>query len=302
MKAFIDEHRVEYGVEPICNVLPIAPSTYYEHEARRANPDLRPARAKRDAELRDLVDRVWRENFQVYGVRKVWRQLTRDGVEVARCTVERLMRAMGLRGAVRGRTFKTTMPDAAAMRPPDLVDRDFSASRPNALWVADLTYVATWRGFVYVAFVIDVFARRIVGWRASSSLRTDLALDALEQAIWSRAETNGLVHHSDRGGQYVSIRYTERLAEAGMEPSVGSVGDSYDNALAESVIGLFKTEVIRRRGPWRGLEDVEFATLDWVSWYNTQRLLEPIGYVPPVEYEDHYYRNHPTHAMVAGVN
>lgn len=302
MVSFIGEHRSEYGVEPICNVLPIAPSTYYEHEARRANPDLRPARAKRDAELRDLVDRVWRENFQVYGVRKVWRQLTRDGVEVARCTVERLMRAMGLRGAVRGRTFKTTMPDAAALRPPDLVDRDFSASRPNALWVADLTYVATWRGFVYVAFVIDVFARRIVGWRASSSLRTDLALDALEQAIWSRAETNGLVHHSDRGGQYVSIRYTERLAEAGMEPSVGSVGDSYDNALAESVIGLFKTEVIRRRGPWRGLEDVEFATLDWVSWYNTQRLLEPIGYVPPVEYEDHYYRNHPTHAMVAGVN
>ena len=302
MVAFIGDHRSEYGVEPICSVLPIAPSTYYEHEARRANPDLRPARAKRDAELRDLVDQVWRENFQVYGVRKVWRQLTRDGVEVARCTVERLMRAMGLRGAVRGRTFKTTMPDAAAMRPPDLVDRDFSASRPNALWVADLTYVATWRGFVYVAFVIDVFARKIVGWRASSALRTDLALDALEQAIWSRSATEGLVHHSDRGGQYLSIRYTERLAEAGMEPSVGSVGDSYDNALAESVIGLFKTEVIRRRGPWRGLEDVEFATLDWVSWYNTQRLLEPIGYVPPVEYEDHYYRNHPTHAMVAGVN
>ena len=302
MVAFIAEHRGEYGVEPICSVLQIAPSTYYEHEARRANPDVLPARAKRDAELRDLVDRVWRENFQVYGVRKVWRQLTRDGVEVARCTVERLMRAMGLRGAVRGRTFKTTMPDAAAMRPPDLVARDFSASRPNALWVADLTYVATWRGFVYVAFVIDVFARRIVGWRASSALRTDLALDALEQAIWSRSATEGLVHHSDRGAQYLSIRYTERLAEAGMEPSVGSVGDSYDNALAESVIGLFKTEVIRRKGPWRGLEDVEFATLDWVSWYNTHRLLEAIGYVPPVEHEDHYYRHHPTHAMGAGVN
>ena len=302
MVAFIAEHRGEYGVEPICSVLQIAPSTYYEHEARRANPDVLPARAKRDAELRDLVDRVWRENFQVYGVRKVWRQLTRDGVEVARCTVERLMRAMGLRGAVRGRTFKTTIPDAAAMRPPDLVDRDFSASRPNELWVADLTYVATWRGFVYVAFVIDVFARRIVGWRASSALRTDLALDALEQAIWSRSATEGLVHHSDRGAQYLSIRYTERLAEAGMEPSVGSVGDSYDNALAESVIGLFKTEVIRRKGPWRGLEDVEFATLDWVSWYNTHRLLEAIGYVPPVEHEDHYYRHHPTHAMEAGVN
>jgi len=302
MVSFIDAHRDAYGVEPICSVLPIAPSTYYEHAARRANPNLLPARAKRDAELRALVDRVWRENFRVYGVRKVWRQLHREGVEVARCTVERLMRAMGLQGAMRGRTFTTTIPDDAAMRPPDLVDRDFSASRPNELWVADLTYVATWRGFVYVAFVIDVFARRIVGWRVSSSLRTDLALDALEQAICSRAATEGLVHHSDRGGQYLSIRYTERLAEAGMEPSVGSVGDSYDNALAESVIGLFKTEVVRRRGPWRGLEDVEFATLHWVSWYNTQRLLEPIGYVAPVEYEEHYYRNQPTHAMVAGVN
>src|SRR6266851_1183375 len=270
MVSFIGEHRSEYGVEPICNVLPIAPSTYYEHEARRANPDLRPARAKRDAELRDLVDRVWRENFQVYGVRKVWRLLTRDGVEVARCTVERLMRAMGLRGAVRGRTFKTTMPDAAAMRPPDLVDRDFSASRPNALWVADLTYVATWRGFVYVAFVVDVFARRIVGWRASASLRTDLALDALEQAIYDRCDTDtgDLVHHSDRGTQYLSIRYTERLADAGIELSVGSRGDAYDNALAETVIGLFKTEVIRRRGPWRSLDAVEFATLEWVDWFN----------------------------------
>jgi len=302
MGVFIDAQRGAYGVEPICSVLLIAPSTYYEHAARRANPALLPARARRDAELRDLIDRVWRENFRVYGVRKVWRQLQRDGVKVARCTVERLMRVMGLQGAVRGRRCKTTIPDDAAMRPPDLVDRDFSANRPNELWVADLTYVATWRGFVYVAFVIDVFARRIVGWRTSSSLRTDLALDALEQAIWSRAETEGVVHHSDRGGQYLSIRYTERLAEAGIEPSVGSVGDSYDNALAESVIGLFKTEVIRRRGPWRGLEDVEFATLEWVSWYNTQRLLEPIGYVPPVEYEAHYYRNQPTPAMGAGVN
>ena len=302
MVSFIDAHRDEYGVDPICSVLPIAPSTYDEHAARRANPALLPARAKRDAELRDLVDRVWRENFRVYGVRKVWRQLNREGVEVARCTVERLMRAMGLQGAVRGRTFKTTIPDDAAMRPPDLVDRDFSASRPNELWVADLTYVATWRGFVYVTFVIDVFARMIVGWRASSSLRTDLALDALEQAIWSRSETEGLVHHSDRGGQYLSIRYTERLAEAGMEPSVGSVGDSYDNALAESMIGLFKTEGIRRRGPWRDLEHVEFATLHWVSWYNTQRLLEPIGYVPPVEYEEHSYRSQQTQAVVARVN
>jgi transposase InsO family protein len=245
---------------------------------------------------------VWREHFQVYGVRKVWRQLKRDGVTVARCTVERLMRELGLRGAVRGRTVKTTAPDEAAMRPPDLVDRDFNASRPNELWVADLTYVATWRGFVYVAFVIDVFARMIVGWRVSGSLRTDLALDALEQAIWARADTDGLVHHSDRGGQYLSIRYTERLTEAGMEPSVGTVGDSYDNALAESVIGLFKTEVIRRRGPWRGVEDVECATLEWVAWFNRHRLLEPIGYVPPVEYEAHYYQLQQTLAMRAGVN
>ena len=302
MVSFIDAHRDAYGVEPICSVLPITPSTYYAHEARRANPALLPARAKRDAALRTLVDRVWRENVRVYGARKVWWQLHREGVEVARCTVERLMRAMGLQGAVRSRRCKTTMPDDAAMRPPDPVDRDFSASRPNELWVADLTYVATWRGCVYVACVIDVFARMIIGWRASSSLRTDLALHALEQALWSRAAPGSVVHHRDRGGQYLSIRYTKRLAEAGMESSVGSVGDSYDNVLAESVIGLFKTEVIRSRGPWHGLEDVEFATLEWVSWHNTQRLLEPIGYVPPVEYEAHYYRSRPTPAMVAGVN
>jgi putative transposase len=302
MVSFIDDHRDAYGVESICSVLPIAPSTYYEHRARRRDPDLRSVRSKRDCELRTLIERVFQENFGVYGVRKVWRQLRREGLEVARCTIARLMRDMGLQGAVRGRKFKTTIADGSLVRPPDLVDRNFTASRPNELWVADLTYVATWRGFVYVAFVIDVFARTIVGWRASSSLRTDLALDALEQAIWSRSDTEGLVHHSDRGSQYLSICYTERLSEAGMEPSVGSIGDSYDNALAESVIGLFKTEVIRRRGPWRGLEDVEFATLEWVSWYNTQRLLEPIGYVPPVEFELNYHRNQPTHAVVAGVN
>lgn len=300
MTSFIRDHRGEYGVEQICSVLPIAPSTYYEHEARRRDPSLLPERAKRDAELRKEIDRVWHENFEVYGPRKVWKQLRREGMEVARCTVERLMAEMGLQGAVRGRAFKiTTIPDGASLRPPDLVDRNFTATRPNELWVADLTYVATWRGFVYVAFVIDVFARMIVGWRVSSSLRTDLALDALEQAIHARSDTEGLVHHSDRGGQYLSIRYTERLAEAGMEPSIGSVGDSYDNALAESVIGLYKTEVIRRRGPWRGLEDVEFATLEWVSWYNTQRLLEPLGYVPPVEFELEYHRNHRTQAVVA---
>jgi len=302
MVAFLDEHRGVYGVEPICAVLPIAPSTYYERKAREAHPERLPPRAKRDATLRDEIRRVWQENFQVYGVRKVWRQLRREGVAAARCTVARLMRGLGLQGAVRGRKFRTTIPDDTAARPADLVDRNFTATRPNQLWVADLTYVATWRGFVYVAFVIDVFARTIVGWRASSSLRTDLALDALEQALHARPDLDDLVHHSDRGVQYLSIRYTERLAEAGIEPSVGSVGDSYDNALAESVIGLFKTEVIRRRGPWRHLEAVEFATLEWVDWFNHRRLLEPIGNIPLVEFEEAYYRHHEAPAMVAGVN
>ena len=254
---------------------------------------MRSLRAQRDERLRGDIERVWRENFEVYGVRKVWRQLNREGIDVARCTVSRLMREMGLQGAVRGRGFKTTtMSDPASTRPMDLVDRNFRASRPNELWVSDLTYVATWRGFVYVAFVIDVFSRRVVGWRVSRSLRSDLALDALEQAICERQDEQAdrLVHHSDRGVQYLSIRYTERLAEAGIEPSVGSVGDSYDNALAETVIGLFKTELIRKRGPWRNIEDVEFATLEWVWWFNYHRLLEPIGYVPPVEYEEAYYR------------
>jgi len=302
MVSFIDENRDEYGVEPICSVLPIAPSTFYEQAARRTNPDLLPDRAKRDREMKDLIDRVWRENFQVYGVRKIWRQLRREGHEVARCTVARLMRNLGLKGTIRGREFKTTSPDLSTTRPPDLVGRNFTATRPNQLWVADLTYVATWRGFVYVAFVIDVFSRMIVGWRVSSSLRTDLALDALEQAIHFRADTEGLIHHSDRGGQYLSIRYTERLAEAGIEPSVGSIGDSYDNALAESVIGLFKTEIIRRRGPWRSIDDVEFATLEWVDWFNTRRILEPIGNIPPVEFEAMYHQAQQTTAMVAGVN
>jgi putative transposase len=302
MAEFIDKNRNLYGVESICGVLPIAPSTYYEHQVRQRNPGRLPARVKRDAELNVEIDRVWKENRQAYGARKVWKQMNREGVGVARCTVRRLMRGMGLQGAVRGRKFKTTIPDEVALRPADLVDRNFSASRPNQLWVADLTYVATWRGFVYVAFVIDVFSRKIVGWRTMNSLKTDIALDALEQALWSRPDTAGLVHHSDRGVQYLSIRYTERLAEAGIEPSVGSIGDSYDNALAESVIGLFKTEVIRRQGPWRGLDDVEFATLDWVSWYNEQRILEPIGDIPPVEFEQVYYRNQAALATVAGVN
>jgi len=292
MVAFIDAHREAYGVEPICAVLPIAPSLYYAVKAGARNPECQPPRTHRDARLGAHIDRVWREHREVYGVRKVWKQLHREGHPVARCTVARLMRQRGLRGAVRGRKFKvTTMPDATAARPADLVTRQFTATRPNQLWVADLTYVATWRGFVYVAFVIDVFSRRIVGWRASSSLRSDLALAALEQALYARPIENSerLVHHSDRGVQYLSIRYTERLAEAGIEPSVGSTGDSYDNALAETVIGLFKTEEIHRRGPWKGLEDVEFATLEWVAWYNGSRLLAPLGYVPPAEFEQAYH-------------
>jgi putative transposase len=291
MVSFIDEHREEHGVEPICEVLPIAPSTYHERKAREADPSRLPARAVRDVELRDEIERVWKENFGVYGVRKVWRQLVREGICVARCTVARLMRQMGLEGARRGRRFKkTTTVDERAARPADLVERDFTADGPNQLWVADLTYVATWRGFVYVAFITDVFSRRIVGWRVSNSLRSDLALDALEQAVHARSDLQNLVHHSDRGVQYLSIRYTERLAEAGIEGSVGSVGDSYDNALAETINGLFKTEVIHRNGPWRSLEEVEFATLSWVDWWNERRLLEPIGNVPPAEYEEMYFQ------------
>jgi len=300
--SFIDEHRHDYGVEPICAELPIAPSTYYERKARQTDPARLPPRLRRDAVLGCAIRRVWESNFQVYGARKVWRQLRREDLAVARCTVERLMRSMGLQGAVRGKKFKTTVAAASAARPADLVKRDFTASRPNELWVADLTFVATWRGFVFVAFIIDVFARMIVGWRVSNSLGTDLALDALEQALWARQITDPLVHHSDRGVQYVSIRYTERLAEAGIEPSVGSVGDSYDNALAETVNGLFKTEVIQRRGPWRQIDDVEFATLEWVDWFNNRRLLEPIGNIPPVEYEQAYYRSQEAPARVAGLN
>jgi transposase InsO family protein len=299
MMAFVNEHRVEYGVEPICDVLPIAPSTYYEHRARAKDPDRRPDRDKRDENLRPKIKRVWNDNHAVYGADKVWRQLGRERVEVARCTVERLMRGMGLHGAVRGRAFKvTTIVDETARRPPDLVHRDFTATRPNQLWVADITYVATWGGFVYVAFVIDVFSRCIVGWRVSSSLKSDLALDALEQALHARRDATGVIHHSDRGTQYTSIRYTERLAAAGRERSVGSVGDSYDNALAETINGLYKTEVIRHSGPWRNIDDVEYATLNWVDWFNNRRLLEPLGYVPPAEFEAAYYQQQ-SQAMAA---
>jgi len=299
MVSFISDHRAEYGVEPICANLPIAPSTFYEHKAREADPDRLPDRAKRDLELSVDIQRVWEENFQVYGARKVWRQMNREDIEVARCTVERLMKHLGIEGARRGRSCRTTIPDNAAERPADLVQRQFVADRPNQLWVADITYVATWSGFAYVAFVTDVFARRIVGWRVARSMRTDLVLDALEQALWSRRDAEGVIHHSDRGSQYLSIRYTERLAEAGVESSVGSTGDSFDNALAETINGLYKTEIIHRRGPWRTVDDVEYATLEWVDWFNHRRLLEPIGNIPPAELELAYYRQLEESAMAA---
>ena len=291
MIAFIDDHRQVYGVEPICRVLPIAPSTYYAHAARQADPAKWSARAPSDAALMVKIRRVFDENFGVYGVRKVWRQLGREGIDVARCTVARLMRVLGLQGVVRGRKTSTTVPDPSATCPLDRVNRQFKAPRPNALWVSDFTYVATWSGFIYVAFIIDVFARRIVGWRASRSARAGLVLDALEQALHERRPVGkgSLIHHSDRGVQYVSRRYTERLTEAGIEPSVGSVGDSYDNALAETINGLFKAEVIHRCGPWRSFEAVEYATLEWVDWYNHRRLLEPIGNVPPAEAEAAFF-------------
>jgi transposase InsO family protein len=238
------------------------------------------------------IKRVWQTNMQVYGVPKVWKQMNREGIAVARCTVERLMRLQGLRGAVRGKRIRTTFPDTTAPRPLDRVNRQFKAGRPNQLWVSDFTYVSTWQGWLYVAFVIDVFARRIVGWRVSSSMTTDFVLDALEQALYARQpDTDGtLIHHSDRGSQYLSIRYSERLAEANIEPSVGSRGDSYDNALAETINGLYKAELIHRRAPWKTRESVEIATLEWVAWYNNYRLMEPLGYIPPAEAEANYYR------------
>ena len=290
MVAFIDAHRDSHGVESICRQLPIAPSTYYEAKARQADPFRLPARTQRDAVLKPEIQRVYDENFQVYGAKKVWRQLHRENWEVARCTVERLMADLGLYGATRGgKTYRTTVPDTASARPADLVNREFQAERPNQLWVADFTYVATWSGVVYVAFVIDVFARRIVGWRVSRSMKAELVLDALEQALWALSKAEGLIHHSDRGSQYLAIRYTERLGEAGIQCSVGTSGDSYDNALAETIIGLFKTEVIHKRGPWKSIDPVEYATLEWVDWFNHRRLLGPIGDVPPAEFEQAYY-------------
>lgn len=287
MTAFIDDYKQEFGVESMCEVLPIAPSTYYASKTRPLS-----LRALSDAELEKEIQRIYDENYQVYGVRKVWKQLAREGKPVARCTVARLMRRLGLRGVIRGKTWKTTKPDTSSPRPADLVDRRFAVTAPNRLWVADLTYVRTWAGMTYAAFVLDAYSRRILGWQTATTLRTDLALDALEMALWTRRkeDVTSVIHHSDRGVQYLSIRYTERLSEAGCVTSVGSRGDSYDNALAESIIGLYKTELIRKRGPWRNLDDVEFATLEWVDWFNHRRIFGPIGDVPPAELEDMYYR------------
>ena len=291
MYRLVDEHRQAYGVEPMCSVLQIAPSGYWRHAARQRNPQLRCARAQRDETLLPHIERVWNANMRVYGAEKVWRQMTREGLCTARCTVERLMKHLGLQGVRRGKVVRTTISDAKLPCPLDRVNRVFRADRPNQLWVSDFTYVSTWQGWLYVAFVIDVYARRIVGWRVSSSMHTQFVLDALEQALYARQpERNGaLIHHSDRGSQYVSIRYSERLAEAGIESSVGSKGDSYDNALAETINGLYKAEVIHRRS-WPSRESVELATLQWVSWFNHQRLLGPIGYIPPAEAEANYYR------------
>ena len=292
MRGFVDQHRDTFGVEPICKVLKIAPSGNRRHAAQQRSPALPCARAKRDEGLLPQIERVWQANMQVYGADKGWHQLNREGVQVARCTVERLMKQEGLYGVRRGKVVRTTIPDKAALCPLDRVKRQFKAERPNQLWVSDFTYVSTWQGWLYVAFVIDVFARRIVGWRVSSSMRTDFVLDALEQALYDRQpeRSDALIHHSDRGSQYVSIRYTERLAEAGIEPSVCSRGDSYDNALAETINGLYKAELIHRRAPWKTKEAVELATLEWVSWFNHHRLLQPIGYIPPAEAEANYYR------------
>jgi len=285
MVAFIDQYRRKYGVEPICAVLPIAPSTYYRCKDLERSPEKRSHRVRRYEMLEPEVRRVWEENQSVYGARKVWKQLNRESIPVGRWSVETVMRKLGLEGVRRGRRCRTTIADEKAEKPLDLVNRQFVASRPNQLWVADITYVATWSGFVYVAFITDVYSRYVVGWRALKSMKTDLILDALEQAMWARGKPKGVVHHSDRGSQYLSIHYTDRLMEAGFNASVGSIGDSYDNAMAESINSLYKAEIIHKDGPWRGLDDVERATLTWVDWFNNRRILEPIGDIPPAEYE-----------------
>lgn len=279
----------------------VAPSAYRRHAARQRNPELRSDRARRDEVLMPQIKRVWNDNLKVYGADKVWKQMNREAIPVARCTVERLMSRLGLQGARRGKTVRTTVPDQSVPCPLDRVNRQFVADRPDQLWVSDFTYVSTWQGWLYVAFVVDVFARRIVGWRVSRTMNTDFVLDALEQALYARQpdKSEDLIHHSDRGSQYVSIRYTERLAEAGIDPSVGSRGDSYDNALAETINGLYKAELIHRRGPWKTMESVELATLEWVSWFNHQRLMEPLGYIPPAEAEATYYRQLNSQAAMA---
>ena len=301
MTAFIEEHRGQFGVEPMCKMLHIAQSTYYKQRAIARDPERASLRAKSDADLCIKIDAAWQDNRKLYGARKIWHVLRREGEDVARCTVERLMRVLGIKGVLRGKKIVTTNPDTSQPCPDDKVNRLFMADRPNKLWVSDFTYVQTWSGTVYVAFVIDVFARRIVGWRASTSMKTQFVLDALEQAIWQRKtpDNKSLVHHSDRGSQYLSIKYTERLAEAEIDLSVGTVGDAYDNALAECVIGLFKTEVINQIGPWKSMREVEWETLKWVDWYNNRRLLGPIGYIPPVEAEEAFYANLNSLDMVA---
>ena len=291
MVSFIDQHRKAYGVEPMCAVLPIAPSTYYRCKDLQANPDKRSKRVKREEQLRIEIKRVWQENHGVYGARKVWKQLKREWIMTDRGVVERLMKQLGISGVSRGRRCRTTVASDVAEKPLDLVNRQFTASRPNQLWVADITYVATWNGFVYVAFVTDVYSRFIVGWRVLKSMKTDLVMDALEQALWARGKPKGVIHHSDRGSQYLSICYTERLSESGFNASVGSVGDSYDNALAESINALFKAEVIHKNRPWKSMDDVERATLTWVDWFNQKRLLGSIDDLPPAEYEMLYYKN-----------
>lgn len=286
----LDELRGEHGVEPACRVLEVAPSSYYAVKARQRDPS---ERTLRDRELLERIRRVHEQNYGVYGARKVWWQLRREGVQVARCTVERLMRQDGLCGAVRGRRRRTTIPGGQVDRAPDLVDRDFKASAPNRLWVSDFTYVATWSGVVYVAFAIDVFSRRIVGWKADTSMRTDLVLDTLEMALWARDHhgqpvTDGLIVHSDAGSQFTSFAFTKRLIDAGADASIGSVGDAYDNALAESTIGLYKTELIKRKGPWKTIDEVELSTLEWVDWYNHRRLHSACDGLSPVEYEQQH--------------
>ncbi|WP_373569478.1 IS3 family transposase [Escherichia coli] len=286
MMPLLDKLREQYGVGPLCSELHIAPSTYYHCQQQRHHPDKRSARAQRDDWLKKEIQRVYDENHKVYGVRKVWRQLLREGIRVARCTVARLMAVMGLAGGLRGKKVRTTI-SRKAVAAGDRVNRQFVAERPDQLWVADFTYVSTWRGFVYVAFIIDVFAGYIVGWRVSSSMETTFVLDALEQALWAR-RPSGTVHHSDKGSQYVSLAYTQRLKEAGLLASTGSTGDSYDNAMAESINGLYKAEVIHRKS-WKNRAEVELATLTWVDWYNNRRLLERLGHTPPAEAEKAYY-------------